>query len=76
MKPGGATLATLADDSREWVHREQQKTIEFYQARLDAMMKAHGNKRLLIPEFSTVRASSRFHLPIPTLSDKCSLART
>ena len=25
-----------------WVHREQQKTIEFYRAELEAMMKAQG----------------------------------
>ena len=29
-----------------WVNREQQKVIEFYQAQLDAMMKAQGKKRL------------------------------
>ena len=33
-----------------WVHREQQKVIEFYQAELDAMMKAQGKKRLLLTD--------------------------
>jgi len=33
-----------------WVHREQQKTIEFYQAELEAMMKAQGKKRLLLTD--------------------------
>ena len=30
-----------------WVHREQQKIIEFYQAQLRALMEAQGKKRLL-----------------------------
>ena len=29
-----------------WVHREQQEIIQFYQAQLDAVMKAQGKKRL------------------------------
>ena len=29
-----------------WVHREQQKIIEFYQTQLDAVMKAQGKKRV------------------------------
>ena len=29
-----------------WVHREQQEIIHFYQAQLDAVMKAQGKKRL------------------------------
>ena len=33
-----------------WVHREQQKIIEFYQAQLDAMIKAQGKKRLLLSD--------------------------
>ena len=33
-----------------WVHREQQKTIEFYQAELEAVMKAQGKKRLLLTD--------------------------
>ncbi len=33
-----------------WVHREQQKVIEFYQAQLDALMKAQGKKRLLLSD--------------------------
>ncbi len=33
-----------------WVNREQQKVIEFYQAQLDAMMKAQGKKRLLLTD--------------------------
>ena len=33
-----------------WVHREQQKIIEFYQTQLDAMMKAQGKKRILLSD--------------------------
>ena len=33
-----------------WVHREQQKTIEFYQTQLDAVLKAQGKKRLLLTD--------------------------
>jgi hypothetical protein len=33
-----------------WVHREQQKIIEFCQAELEAMMKAQGRKRLLLTD--------------------------
>jgi hypothetical protein len=33
-----------------WVHRKQQKVIEFYQAQLDAMMKSQGKKRLLLTD--------------------------
>ena len=33
-----------------WVHREQQKTILFYQAQLEALMKAQGKKRLLLTD--------------------------
>ena len=33
-----------------WVHREQQKIIEFYQAQLDAVLKAQGKKRLLLTD--------------------------
>ena len=33
-----------------WVDREQQKTIEFYPAELEAMMKAQGKKRLLLTD--------------------------
>jgi len=29
-----------------WVHREQQKTIEFYQTQLKAVMDAQGKRRL------------------------------
>ena len=32
------------------VHREQQKVIEFYQAELEAVMKAQGKKRLLLTD--------------------------
>ena len=33
-----------------WVHREQQKIIEFYQLELEAMMKAQEKKRLLLTD--------------------------
>ena len=33
-----------------WVHREQQKIIEFYQAELKALMDAQGKKRLLLTD--------------------------
>jgi len=33
-----------------WVHREQQKIIEFYQAELEAMLKAQGKRRLLLTD--------------------------
>jgi putative transposase len=33
-----------------WIHREQQKTIEFYQAELEAVMKAQGKKRLRLTD--------------------------
>jgi hypothetical protein len=33
-----------------WVHREQQKIIEFYQAELEAMMRAQGKKRLSLTD--------------------------
>ncbi len=33
-----------------WVQREQQKIILFYQAELEAVMKAQGKKRLLLPD--------------------------
>ena len=33
-----------------WIHREQQKTIEFYQAQLKALMDAQGKKRLLLTD--------------------------
>ncbi len=33
-----------------WVHRALQKIIEFYQAELEAMMKAQGKKRLLLTD--------------------------
>ena len=33
-----------------WLHREQQKIIEFYQAQLDAVRKAQGNKRLVLSD--------------------------
>ena len=33
-----------------WVHREQQKIIEFYQAELKAMMDVQGKKRLLLTD--------------------------
>ena len=33
-----------------WVHREQQKIIEFYQTQLEAMMKAQGKKRILLSD--------------------------
>ncbi len=33
-----------------WVHREQQKIIEFYQPELKAVMKAQGKKRLLLSD--------------------------
>ena len=33
-----------------WVHREQQKTNEFYRAQLEAMMKVQGKKRLLLTD--------------------------
>ena len=33
-----------------WVHREQQKINEFYQAELEALMKAQGKKRLLLTD--------------------------
>jgi hypothetical protein len=33
-----------------WVHREQQKIIEFYQVEPEAMMKAQGKKRLLLTD--------------------------
>jgi phage terminase large subunit-like protein len=31
-----------------WVHREQQKIIEFYQTQVETLMKAQGKKRLLL----------------------------
>ena len=33
-----------------WVHREQQKIIEFYRSELEAMMKAQGKKRILLTD--------------------------
>jgi hypothetical protein len=33
-----------------WVHREQQKIIEFYQAELEAVMKTQGKKRILLTD--------------------------
>ena len=33
-----------------WVQREQQKIILFYQAELEAVMKAQGKKRLLLTD--------------------------
>ena len=33
-----------------WVHREQQKIILFYQAQLEALMKAQGKKRILLTD--------------------------
>ena len=33
-----------------WVHREQQKIIEFYRAQLEAVMEAQGKKRLLLTD--------------------------
>ena len=33
-----------------WVHREQQKIIEFYQTELDAVMKAQGKKRFSLTD--------------------------
>ena len=33
-----------------WVHREQQKTIDFYQAQLRALLDAQGKKRLLLTD--------------------------
>jgi transposase len=33
-----------------WVNRRQQEVIEFYRAELEAMMKAQGNKRLLLTD--------------------------
>jgi putative transposase len=33
-----------------WVHREQQKIIEFYQTQLDALMKAQGKKRIRLTD--------------------------
>ena len=32
-----------------WVHREQQKVIEFYQAQLDALMKRRGRNGFYSP---------------------------
>ena len=31
-----------------WIHREQQKIIEFYQTQVETLMKAQGKKRLLL----------------------------
>ncbi len=42
LQPWQLLLMILAS----WVHRDQQKVIEFYQSPLDAMMKAQGKKRL------------------------------
>ena len=33
-----------------WVHREQQKIIEFYQTQLDAVLKVQGKKRLSLTD--------------------------
>ena len=33
-----------------WVHHEQQKINEFYQAELEAVMKAQGKKRLRLTD--------------------------
>ena len=46
LKPWQVLFMVLAS----WVHREQQKTIEFYQAQLEAMMKAPGKKRVLLTD--------------------------
>ena len=46
LKPWQVLFMVLAS----WVHREQQKTIEFYQAELEAMMKAQGKKRVLLTD--------------------------
>ena len=46
LKPWQVLFMVLAS----WVHREQQKTIEFYQAQLEAMMKAQGKKRVLLTD--------------------------
>jgi putative transposase len=46
LQPGQLFLMVLAS----WVHREQQKIIEFYQTELEAVMKAQGKKRLLLTD--------------------------
>lgn len=46
LQPWQFLLMTLAS----WVHREQQKVIDFYQAELKAVMKAQGKKRLLLTD--------------------------
>ena len=46
LQPWQLLLMILAS----WVHREQQKVIEFYQAELKALMAAQGKKRLLLTD--------------------------
>jgi hypothetical protein len=46
LKPWQIMLVVIAG----WIHREQQKTIEFYQAQLQALMDAQGNRRLLLTD--------------------------
>jgi putative transposase len=46
LQPWQLFLMVLAS----WVHREQQKIIEFYQAELKAVMDAQGKKRLLLTD--------------------------
>ena len=46
LQPWQLLLIILAS----WVHREQQKVIEFYQAQFAAMMKTQGKKRLLFSD--------------------------
>ena len=46
LKPWQIMLVVIAG----WIHREQQKTIEFYQAQLQALMEAQGTQRLLVTD--------------------------
>jgi putative transposase len=46
LQPWQFFLIVLAS----WIHREQQKTLEFYQAELEAVMKAQGKKRFRLTD--------------------------
>ena len=46
LQPWQLLVAALAS----WVHHEQQKIIQFYQAEVKAMMEAQGKKRLLLSD--------------------------
>ncbi len=46
LKPWQIMLVVIAG----WIHREQQKTIEFHQAQLKALMKSQGKRPLLLTD--------------------------